>query len=87
MPHYVIFYCVLICHPVLLCARGHCAPLHAHTAASFRRKKRQQFSTHTWFILRNINPQSELFASSNVEAQTVVIRGGEEMYDPAESAV
>lgn len=41
----------------------------------------------TSVILRNINPQSELFSSSDVEAQTVVIRCGEEMYDPAESAV
>lgn len=47
----------------------------------------ERVSSHTWFVLRNINPQSELFASSDVEAQAVVIWRGEEMYDPAESAV
>lgn len=47
----------------------------------------ENVSYHTQFILRNINSQSELFASSDVEAQTAVIWGGEEMDDPAESAV
>lgn len=47
----------------------------------------ERVSNHAWFILRNINSQSELFAPSDVEAQTVVIRRGEEMHDPAESAV
>lgn len=42
---------------------------------------------HTRLILRDINPQSELFASSDVEAQTVVVRRGEEMNDAAEGAV
>lgn len=49
--------------------------------------KQECVVNHTWFILRNINSQSKLFASSDVEAQTVVIWCGEEMHDPAESAV
>lgn len=38
-------------------------------------------------ILRDVNPEPELFASSDVEPQAVVIRRGEEMDDSAESAV
>lgn len=39
------------------------------------------------FILGDVNAESELFASSDVEAQAVVIRSGEEVDDPAESVV
>lgn len=39
------------------------------------------------FVLRDVNAESELFAPSDVEAQAIVIRGGEEMDDPAEGVV
>lgn len=39
------------------------------------------------FILGDINAKSKLFASSDVEAQTVVVRRGEEVDDPTESGV
>lgn len=39
------------------------------------------------FILRDINAKSKLFASSDVEAQTVVVRRGEEVDDPTECEV
>lgn len=39
------------------------------------------------FVLRDVNAESKLFASSDVEAQAVVVRGGEEMDDPAEGVV
>ena len=52
--------------------------------------KKHQLSVldrHTGLVLRDVNPQSELFASSDVEAQTVVVRRGEEVNDAAEGAV
>lgn len=39
------------------------------------------------FILRDINAESKLFAPSDVEAQAVVIWGGEEVDDSAQSVV
>lgn len=39
------------------------------------------------FILGDINSQPKLFAPSDVEAQAVVVRGGEEVDDPAQSVV
>lgn len=76
-------------------------PPHAHTAqpwivvvylmlmasSGVKQAVAECVSNNTWFILRNINSQSELFASSYVKAQTVVIWRGEEMHDSAESAV
>lgn len=47
----------------------------------------ENVSNHPLFILGDINAESELFASSDVEAQAVVIRSGEEVDNPAESVV
>lgn len=39
------------------------------------------------FLLGNIDSQAKLFATSDVESQTVVVRRGEEVDDPAKGAV
>lgn len=62
-----------------------CVCVFGDTIGLFNCKKKTKHK-HV-FVLRDVNAESKLFASSDVEAQAVVVRGGEEMDDPAEGVV
>lgn len=65
--------------------KDECAFFGRHCWPSELQKQKQNRQRR--FILGDVDAESELFASSDVEPQAVVVRGGEEVDDPAEGVV